>query len=335
MSKKLLIATLGTAPAVVTEAIDLLTEQDVRPEGVVLFMTQDKDVQDSYNLLAEHLPNHDAISWVNPISIRAYTDIDTPEAVVEFMEVACQHLKTFRDAGYRLFVSIAGGRKVMSVLLALAVQFYGAERLFHIWVPPWVEKEGEITELRHLPPDQVTARLHPPLKDVPKSDRPRIVDLPFISLFPLLPDILSALKGQTSPARDLKQVLVATGLLTPQGEPTSLGQRVATVLEGVEALPPARQAECKIHIAAHHYQNKLQKFAKELSNRFPFITEIESDEWRQGTEQVKAEPPNVLIVGTSLGTDILFRFRAVTTASTKGQLEAARKAVEKYVLRRS
>ena len=335
MNKKLLIATLGTSPAVITEAIDLLDEQKVRPEGVILFYTDDHDVKESLNLLSQHLPTHCGITDIRPVPVGAFGDIDSSEAAVEFMQEACRILKAYRDNGDRLFVSIAGGRKAMSSLLALAVQFYGAERLFHIWVPPWLEEEGEIPKLRNLQSEQLNESLHPPLKGVPDSDRPRIVDLPFIGLFPLLGDILSTLKGQITPAKNLKRMLVANGLLDEDtGKPTSLGQKVAAILENVEGLPPARQAECKIHIGKHHYRDKLERFALELSSHFTFITEIQSDEWRQGTEGIKAEPPNVLVVGARLGTDILFRFRLTTTASTEGQLEAARQAVERYVPRR-
>jgi len=35
-----------------------------------------------------------------------------------------------------------------------------------------------------------------------------------------------------------------------------------------------------------------------------------------------------------LGTDILFRLRLITTATTPGQLEAARRYVERYIRRR-
>ncbi|MBC7226534.1 MAG: CRISPR-associated protein Csx14 [Thermoflexales bacterium] len=335
---KLLIATLGIVPAVITEAIDLLDKQGSRPDGVVLFVTQDPDVRDSLDLLLRHLPAHDHITRIEPVHIGAYGDIADSGAAVEFMQEACRVLKTYRDNGDRLFVCIAGGRKAMSALLALAVQFYGAERLFHIWVPPWIEEEGEITKMPSLPPEddeEVTKKLHPALYREPK-DHPRIVDLPFIGLFPLLGDILSALRGQVVPEKALKQMLVANGLLNPNGTPTPLGQSVAAILESVEDLPPARQEECKIHIGKHHYRDKLESFAQELAGRFPYVTEIQSDEWRQGSEQVKAEPPNVLIVGTHLKgvDDILFRFRLTTTATTEGQLEAARKDIERNILRR-
>lgn len=335
MVRKLLIATLGTSPAVITEAIDLLTEQNARPDGVQLLITQDSDVKESCNLLLEHLPSHDGISWIEPVPIAAYGDVDTPKAAVEFMQVACSRLKTYRDAGYRLYVSIAGGRKAMSALLALAVQFYGAERLFHVWVPPWIEAEGEISNLRKWKnfPDKINEALHPPLDVDDPASRPRIVDLPFIGLFPLLNDIRAALQGERPLSREIKQLLVANALMTSDGEPTELGCTVAAILEGVEGLPPARQEECNVSIAKHHYSDRLERFAWELCGRFPFITEIRSGEWRSGEGKVKAEPPNIIRVFEPLGTDFPLQLILTTTATSEGQLEAARREVERYLRR--
>ena len=334
MSKKLLIATLGTAPAVVTEAVDLLTQQNCRPDGIILLRTEDHDVREAYELLATHLPQHDNLTWVEPVSIGQYGDVDTPEAAVEFMQEACRILKTYRDAGYRLFVSIAGGRKAMSALLALAVQFYGAERLFHIWVPPWLEAEGEIAQLRNLPEEDLIQRLHPPLNTMTPEDRPRLVDLPFIGLFPWLEDIRDALKGVVPPERSLKALLQANNLLDSQARPTDLGTAILSILEGVEGLPPARQDPCKVAIAKHHYRDRLERFAWELCGRFPFITQIQSGEWRSGEAKVKAESPNHLRVFESLGKDFQMQLILETTATTSGQLEAAKRAVERYLARR-
>jgi len=326
------MATLGTSPAVITEAVDLLTEQKTRPDGILLFHTEDPDVKKSMELLQEHLPQHCGIQWIIPISIGSYGDIDSTEAAVEFMEVVCAQLRAYRDS-CSLFVNIAGGRKAMSALLVLAVQFYGAGRLFHIWVPPWLENEGEITELRNLPESVILERLHPSL-DRPAMDRPRLVDLPFISLFPMLSDIRGALEGRDLASKEVKSFLVRTGLLTSQETPTPLGERVATILDRVEALPPARQEEPRVHIPPHHHKDRLERFARELLDYAPFIVEIRGEEWRRGRPGVHSRPPKELILEVTLGTDILFRLRLVTTATTNGQLEAARKGVERYVRRR-
>jgi len=331
MPKKLLIATLGTSPAVVTEAIDLLTEQNCRPDGVILLRTEDTDVREAYELLANHLPQHDGLTWVEPVPTGRYGDVDTPEAAVEFMQEACRILKTYRDAGYRLFVNIAGGRKAMSALLTLAVQFYGAERLFHIWVPPWLEEEGEIAQLRNLPEETLNQKLHPPLDT---EDRPRLVDLPFIGLFPWLEDIQDALRGKSISERSVRELLQANNLIESQGKPTELGKAILNILEGVEGLPPARQDSCKVAIAKHHYRDRLERFAWELCGRFPFITQIQSGEWRSGEAKVKAEQPNRLRVFEHLGTDFSVQLILETTAATPGQLEAAKRAVERYLERR-
>jgi len=337
MSKRLLIATLGTAPAVITEAIDLLAEEGIRINGVQLLMTQDHDVRESFELLAQHLPACEKcnITWIEPIYIAAYDDVNTPEAVVECMQEASRILKTFRDAGHRLFVGIAGGRKAMSALLTLAVQFYGAERLFHIWAPPWIEEEGEIERLRQLKdfPEELNEALHPSL-EADESDRPRLVSLPFIGLFPLLDDIRAALRGHGTPPPEIRRILKANELLTSQGEPTKLGKMVADILESVEGLPPARQEECRISIAKHHYSDRLKRFAQELCGRFPFIIEIRSGDWGGGEAKVKAELPNIIRVFEPLGTDFPLQLILSTTAMTQGQLEKARQEIGRYLRRR-
>ncbi len=332
MPKRLLIATLGTSPAVITEAIDLLAEQEVRIDGVFLLMTQDRDVQAACELLSEHLPSHDKINWIVPLPVASYADdVDNREIAVEFMQEACKVLKMHRDVRNEIFVSIAGGRKVMSALLALAAQFYGANRLFHVWVPPWIEERGEIDKLYHLRsfPDRLNEVLHPPLT-ASESDRPRLVDLPFIGLFPLLPEILAALQSQSS-SKSVKDLLVANGLLTSAGQVTALGESVAYILQGVESLPPVRQEECRIHISSHHYKNDLEQLANRLCNHFVFIYEIRSIEWSQGENKVKAESPNLVNIYIRRRSDVRLGLQLVTTATTSGQLEATRKAVERFI----
>lgn len=332
MPKKLVIATLGTSPAVITEAIDLLAAENIRTDGVNLLMTQDSEVKQAFELLAEHLPAHDGISWIDAVPTSAYGDVDTTEAAVEFMQQACQVLKTYRDAGYELYVGIAGGRKAMSALLALAVQFYGAKRLFHVWVPPWIEEEGEINKLRDLRdyPERLNEKLHPPLAGMHDSDRPRLVDLPFVGLFSLLPEILKGLRGE-SVERQVRDLLVSNGLLTTQGGGTPLGESVRLILESVEGLPPAGDGACTIHIAPHHHKKELSDYAQRLAARFSFISEIRSIEWSRGEDQVKAEGSNKLNVRVTLKGDARLGLGLVTTATSQGQLAAARRAVERFI----
>ncbi len=331
MSRKFLLATLGESPAVITEAVDLLTEQGVRPDGVILLHTEDPDVKASLELLLLHLPAHCRISDVRPVSVGSYGDIDSVEAVVEFMQTVCTQLKAYRE--HRLFVSITGGRKAMSALLTLATQFYGAERLFYIWVPIWMEEEGKISNLRNLGEDMLIECLHPRL-DVSESDRPKLIDFPFISIFSMLTDILDALAGQNLPPKEIRNFLESAGLLSRDGEITALGKRVLEILEQIEMLPPARQEEPELHIPSdHHYAKRLNDFARRMINFAPYILRVTGMPWSRGQPGVHAQPPNELIVGVPLGTDILFRLQVVTTARTSGELEAARRHLERYILR--
>lgn len=333
MPKRLLIATLGTSPAVVTEALDLLAAEYHRPDGVVLLLTEDTEVRESCQLLAEHLPHYYGISWIEPLYTGYYGDVNTAEAAVAFLQLACQVLKRYRDAGHERYVCIAGGRKVMSTPLALAVQFYGAERLFHVWALPWIEAEGEIGKLRHLwrhSPEAASTSLHPPLKP-DDHDRPRLVDLPFISLFPWLSDILSGLQQQ-GVDNAIRQMLLVNRLLTKEGHPTSLGEAVKAVLEEVENLPPARQEECRLEIRDHHGKKQLSEFATRLCERFPFVTRAESIAYGP-QEGVQAQPPNQIRVYVRLFREINLGLCLTTTAMTAGQLEAARQAIERHVSR--
>jgi CRISPR-associated protein Csx14 len=165
---------------------------------------------------------------------------------------------------------------------------------------------------------------------VAESDRPRLVDLPFVGLFSLLPDVLKGLRRE-SVERQVRDLLVSGGLLTTQGESTSLGESVKRVLEGVEGLPPARPSECVIQKFQHHYQKELNSFARQLRAHFPFVSEIRGIAWSQGENQVKGEGDNKLNVRVTLKDDVRLGLQLVTTATSQGQLEAARRAVERFV----
>lgn len=325
MPKNILLATLGTTPAVVTEALDLLTEQRVGVDEVRLVTTQDSDVQGAYRLLCKHLESHEKTRVVE-VPTAELEDISNSEGAVDFLEIVCDELKQGRDRGNRIYVCIAGGRKAMAALLALAVQFYGAERLFHIWVPPWVEEKGGVGTLRRLADDDLLSRLHPSFAE---SERPRLVDLPFIGLFPLLPDILAALRGKVAPS--LRKLLESNGLLLPSGKPTELGQRVGQVLERVESLPPARNAPPEVHIQPdHHYASELRRFAQQLTDEFPFITRAQSIPWSSGEGKVKLKEGWIEVL-VPLGSGPRLGLRVESTAATKGQWEAARRAMERFV----
>jgi CRISPR-associated protein Csx14 len=336
VSKRLLIATLGTSPAVITEALDLLKEEGCVIDGVKLLMTQDHDVQSSFEILAEHIPSHYKIRWIHPVYTDQHTDVDSTEAAVGFLEAASQELRMASSNGYDAYVCLAGGRKIMSSLLALAAQLFGAARLFHVWVPEWTANEGHVSKLvdSRNDPDKINRLLHPPAE--PDSQyRPRLVDLPFVGLFPLLPEIVSGLRGNK--VGEAVTRLLQNGLLGSDQRPTASGNRLLEILQSVESLPPARSGQVQKQLSKSEpkYSGFLNDRAEQFAAEFPFVTRIEDIQWRQGDDKVKIEEPNALRVYLQVpGESHQVGLRLVTTASTKGQLEAARKAVERFIRNR-
>jgi CRISPR-associated protein Csx14 len=326
--KKVLLATLGESPAVVTEAIDRLREDGVNVDYVVLLTTKDTYARDTADLLSKHLRDYygGAVAVYDVRILDRFYDVDSDEAAVEFMEQTCSALRSYRKMGWEVYACIAGGRKAMSALLALAVQFYGARRLFHVLVEdPLLEKEGHILELRNMNPQDQRRVLHPPVKQI------KLVNLPFIGLFPLLGDIISGLKGQ--PVRsEVKELLEQNGLLVA-GTPTPLGQMVLQVLESVETLPEPRQGGCQLSLAKKEPREarETEEWANRLANRFLFIERIEDIGWREGQPKVRVEPPNMLAVFLPGRRVRGIGFRLTTTAQTPGQLERARQEIERWI----
>ncbi|GEM_PF-304037 len=330
----ILVATLGTSPGVVTEAMDLLIEQGCQPDGVILLKTQHDRVSQSYDLLLEHIPPYYEYekNWIVPVDIESEgEDVDTPEAVKEFMQKACLVLKSHRKIGNKCFVCIAGGRKTMSALMALAVQFYGAERLFHIWVPGWIEEKGGIQKIRNLDDEEKTEWLHPNKFISKEEDRPKIVDLQFLGIFPLLPKIVAALKGEPSDS-DTRAILVSNGFLDARGKASELGQHFIKTFESIEHLPPMRREKCIIQISDRNkYKDWIKKLAQRLEIKFGFIEKIEDIDWKQTETKVVSVPPDKLNIMWIEGKSVKIGLQLATTSTTEGELKAVRKVVEEYI----
>jgi CRISPR-associated protein Csx14 len=328
----ILVATLGTSPGVITEAMDLLIEEGCQPDGVILLKTQNDRVKQSYDLLYEHIRSYYEMNWIRAVDIENYgDDIDTTEATKEFMLKACLILKNYKKKGIKCYVCIAGGRKTMSALLTQAVQFYGAERLFHIWAPKGIEDKGEIQKIRRPLDEEGIKNLHPNRNEsIEEEDRPKIVNMPFLGIFPLLPKIIGALNGEASDS-DIKIMLISSGLMDDRGKATDLGNHLKNMVESVERLPPPSEKKCVTKISAHNYKDKIEDMAKRLTKRFVFIEDIRSIEWGQGENKVTVVEPDKLNVMWTEGKRVRLGLQLTTTATTQGQLEAARKLVDEYL----
>ena len=327
--KKILLATLGETPVVVTEAIDHLKEDGIRIDYVVILTTRDTDAQDSLALLSEHIPTYygGQVFLFDARVLDTFYDVDTDQAALEFMTQACSALRDYRKKKWEIYACIAGGRKVMSALLALAVQFYGANMLFHVLVnDPEIEERGHISKLKNISTECRNRIFHPHV------DKVKIVRMPFVGLFPLLSDLIDGLNGK-SDHPEIKGLLEQNGLWE-KGQLTELGRRVLAILENVEALPPPRQSEeCEKSLA--HKEPKEFKatrdWADNICRRFLFVERIEDIGWRQGEPKVRPELPSRLIVYLPGRHISGVGFRLTTTAQTDGQLKRATQEIERWI----
>lgn len=329
--KKILLATLGESPAVVTEAIDRLKAEGVEIDIVTVLTTKDMDAQGALELLSHHIPAYyqgkvEFHGAAGARVINAFYDVDSDEAVIEFMQEACSALREYRLRDWQVYASIAGGRKTMSALLTLAVQFYGATSLFHVVVEdPEIEEGGHILNLRNLPEEEQDRYLHPPV------DQIKLVHLPFVGLFPMLGEIVAGLRGET--VRSEVRTLLERNNLWQGGQPTDFGKTVLRILENVETLPRPRSGECRIQLARKETKEEkaTEEWAKRICNRFGFVERIESIGWKEGQPKVKVEAPNKLVVYLPGRRVRGIGLRLFTTAETPGQLERAREEVERWI----
>lgn len=329
MVKNVLIGTLGESPAVVTEALDILKNRGITIHEVILLTTIDSAAEDSLNLLIEHVPGYYKIKNVTPIQIGAYDDINNEEAVMEFMETACDQLRDMQKRGWNVYVSIAGGRKTMSALMTLAVQIYGAKELFHIIVEdPELEDRSRIDKLIHYDEEEQKEILHPDIGKI------KLISMPFIGLFPWTSDIVKTLKGETIDKKEIKELLSSNGLIEDD-KPTSLGKRFLDILERVESMPDPRTEELRIKLNKKEpkYKNKIEEIAQRLGRRFSFICEIRDADWRQGESKVKMERPDKLKIYYPSRRGFNLSLLLTTTARTSGQLEMCKREVEKFLER--
>jgi len=327
--KKILIATLGDSPAVVTEAIDALRARGVAIDAVIVMTTRDRGTQGSLNLLSEHIPRYynGKVEFWDEYRTNTFYDVDTDQAAVEFMRSACHVLRGYRKSKYDVYVCIAGGRKAMSALMTLAVQFYGATMLFHVLVDdPELEEAGKFHNLRNMPPEDQNKILHPDVKKI------KLVSLPFVGLFPLLGDIVRGLKSEDVP-REIKELLKINNLVDDKGKPTPVGNWVLEILNYVEALPEPRSGECEIHIPKKEPKEyrKTEEWANRICRRFNFVRRIESIPWRKGVPKVKSKDPNIIEVYLKGAKVRNLGFRLITTAQTQGQLKHAEREVERWM----
>ncbi len=126
-----LIATLGESPIAVSSMVHALqTQKNLTIDELhVIYPRGDKLIDVGYELLKEYL------NGTCPVieSTLPFPDVNSQEASIEFLRILSASIQMHEDVGDHVYLSLAGGRKNMSALMAATCQFFECVRgLYHI-----------------------------------------------------------------------------------------------------------------------------------------------------------------------------------------------------------
>jgi CRISPR-associated protein Csx14 len=154
MAKVALISSLGLAPGVVTGMVDALiegVEQKYEVGEVVVIYTRDPNMPADKNPIALRelikefkIEKYKGISFDPQGGVVKFADVDDLKSNRAFFAKAITEIRRcLRQYGKEnVIVSLAGGRKTMSALMATAALIEKVPNVYHLIVDEWVEKHG-------------------------------------------------------------------------------------------------------------------------------------------------------------------------------------------------
>jgi CRISPR-associated Csx14 family protein len=166
----ILIATLGKSPIVVTALVKALVTQKAIPlpiEEVHVIHPENPWVKKGYRLIEEYLLETYEIP-ANSCSL-PFEDPNTPEDCLTFLQKLGDILENYEYRSQDVYLSLAGGRKNMSALMAVMGQFYACVKgLYHL-----LDRQEEsrtnfypIKTLVDMPKEQWREKMGPPAEDL-------------------------------------------------------------------------------------------------------------------------------------------------------------------------
>lgn len=173
-----LVASLGESPVVVTAMYDLLKEK-INVDEVMVLRPDGDDVLLGYELINEGLQGKCTLGYV-PLS---FVDANGEGESYLFLHTLFQHLAVYQRKGDTVYLSLAGGRKNMSALMALVVPFFPCVKKLYQVLDADEHKPGHqfksIEELIYLPDAAQKTALFPPhekliLVDIPYGEQQRV-----------------------------------------------------------------------------------------------------------------------------------------------------------------
>jgi CRISPR-associated Csx14 family protein len=132
-----LLASLGESPAIVPAMYDLLINQKyMQVDRIEVFYPTGGYVTEGYELV-KRVFSHDI---ARPEILQDYElplqDVNSEEDALNFLKTLYQSLETHQQSGDTVYLSLAGGRKSMSALMAWVAPFFPCvQGLFHVIDP--------------------------------------------------------------------------------------------------------------------------------------------------------------------------------------------------------
>lgn len=234
ISKKresILISCLGLAPAVITEMLVALKSKKINIDKVLAIATADRRIlNECYTILKESIKRNFPEIEFDLIYIPA-TDIKTKEDNFEFMILSAKTVLHYKSLGYKVYLSLAGGRKTMSNIIGTIAQFFGADGLYHILVPDEFEKEGRIEYFKGLSPDEIDKKLYP--------EKFELVEIPFVGISSLI-EVLKKIASDKKVPKSVKDLLLENYLIEKEKGEIKLskkGKEIIKIIKELEKYP--------------------------------------------------------------------------------------------------
>jgi CRISPR-associated protein (TIGR02584 family) len=174
---KTLVSLLGNSPGTVTGTYYALYEDPDRelPDRLVIVTTRTRETERCLDMISErfrHPADHEPDSPQLEIVRVPTDDLTDQESTALFQGEIARVLREQRQiSDNEIWLSIAGGRKSMSALAAIAAQIIGVDKMIHLYVDHETEQQCDINQLLQYP-ERKDRCLHP------DKSRYTLVDVP-------------------------------------------------------------------------------------------------------------------------------------------------------------
>ena len=130
----IIICPLGLSPPIVTEFLDYTCEVlGYNVKRIFLIATKEEGIIKSVKFTEAAIKSKYPKIKVD-VDYIDYADINTEDAVINYMKLILRKLRILRNKydDIDIFVNIAGGRKTMVMLTALAATLIGIPHIYHV-----------------------------------------------------------------------------------------------------------------------------------------------------------------------------------------------------------